>query len=74
MNFHFTAECLCFLYQILAVCREAALLALQEDIAAQSIEAKHFERALNTVIPRISESLMQLYINYQRRHGRLDLF
>ncbi|XP_036072110.1 ATPase family protein 2 homolog isoform X2 [Oryzias melastigma] len=60
--------------EILAVCREAALLALQEDIAAQSIEAKHFERALNTVIPRISESLMQLYINYQRRHGRLDLF
>ncbi|RVE67638.1 hypothetical protein OJAV_G00105160 [Oryzias javanicus] len=60
--------------EILAVCREAALLALQEDITAQQIEAKHFERALNTVIPRISDFHMQLYINYQRRHGSLDFF
>ncbi|XP_078809908.1 ATPase family gene 2 protein homolog A isoform X2 [Oryzias latipes] len=60
--------------EILAVCREAALLALQEDIAAQHIESKHFESALKIVIPRVPDSLIQLYINYQHQHNRLDSF
>lgn len=74
-DFHATAKCLyLFLSQILAVCREAALLALQEDIAAQHIESKHFESALKIVIPRVPDSLIQLYINYQHQHNRLDSF
>ncbi|XP_026186680.1 ATPase family protein 2 homolog isoform X1 [Mastacembelus armatus] len=55
--------------EITAVCREAALLALQEDIKAQHIEARHFESALNTVKPRIPDSLIQSYISYQRQHS-----
>uniref|UniRef100_A0A8D3CNY8 AFG2 AAA ATPase homolog A n=1 Tax=Scophthalmus maximus TaxID=52904 RepID=A0A8D3CNY8_SCOMX len=54
---------------------EAALLALQEDIKAQRIEARHFEGALNTVKPRIPDSLVQSYISYQQRqHGGLRFF
>ncbi|KAF0039978.1 hypothetical protein F2P81_008213 [Scophthalmus maximus] len=61
--------------EITAVCREAALLALQEDIKAQRIEARHFEGALNTVKPRIPDSLVQSYISYQQRqHGGLRFF
>ncbi|XP_035506432.2 ATPase family protein 2 homolog isoform X2 [Scophthalmus maximus] len=61
--------------EITAVCREAALLALQEDIKAHRIEARHFEGALNTVKPRIPDSLVQSYISYQQRqHGGLRFF
>uniref|UniRef100_A0A8C7WV59 AFG2 AAA ATPase homolog A n=1 Tax=Oryzias sinensis TaxID=183150 RepID=A0A8C7WV59_9TELE len=60
--------------EILAVCREAALLALQEDIAAQHIESKHFESALKIVIPRVPDSLIQLYINYQHHYLVLHSF
>ncbi|XP_047441341.1 ATPase family protein 2 homolog [Mugil cephalus] len=60
--------------EITAVCREAALLALQEDIKAQHIEARHFESALNAVKPRIPDSLIQSYISYQQRHSGLGFF
>lgn len=55
--------------QITAVCREAALLALQEDIGAQSIMGIHFEGALELVQPRIPESLIQSYISFQQKSG-----
>uniref|UniRef100_A0A3Q3MG42 AFG2 AAA ATPase homolog A n=1 Tax=Labrus bergylta TaxID=56723 RepID=A0A3Q3MG42_9LABR len=55
--------------EITAVCREAALLALQEDIKAQHVQARHFESALNAVKPRIPDSLIQSYISYQQQRG-----
>lgn len=63
----------CFLSQITAVCREAALQALQEDITAQSIVAGHFHRALQAVTPRVPDALIQSYVNYQQQRG-LRLF
>ncbi|XP_019901512.2 ATPase family protein 2 homolog isoform X1 [Esox lucius] len=55
--------------EITAVCREAALLALQEDIKAQFIMGRHFESALNAVKPRVPDSLIQSYVNYQQQRG-----
>uniref|UniRef100_A0A3P8V3J7 AFG2 AAA ATPase homolog A n=1 Tax=Cynoglossus semilaevis TaxID=244447 RepID=A0A3P8V3J7_CYNSE len=60
--------------EITAVCREAALLALQEDIKAEHIQSRHFESALNTVKPRIPDSLIQSYISYQQQHSGLCFF
>ncbi|XP_013881962.1 spermatogenesis-associated protein 5 [Austrofundulus limnaeus] len=61
--------------EITAVCREAALLALQEDIKAPNIQARHFEGALNAVKPRIPDSLVQSYVSYQQqRSGGLGFF
>ncbi|KAF7653622.1 hypothetical protein LDENG_00080670 [Lucifuga dentata] len=60
--------------EITALCREAALLALQEDIKAQHIATRHFESALNTVTPRIPDSLIQSYISYQQQHSSLCFF
>ncbi|XP_043982399.1 ATPase family protein 2 homolog isoform X3 [Gambusia affinis] len=60
--------------KITAVCREAALLALQEDIKAAHIEARHFESALNTVKPRIPDSLVQSYVSYQQQHSGFCFF
>uniref|UniRef100_G3TGV5 AAA ATPase AAA+ lid domain-containing protein n=1 Tax=Loxodonta africana TaxID=9785 RepID=G3TGV5_LOXAF len=56
-------------YEIIAVCREAALLALEEDIQANCIMKRHFSQALSTVTPRIPESLRRFYEDYQERSG-----
>uniref|UniRef100_A0A8C9UYI0 non-chaperonin molecular chaperone ATPase n=1 Tax=Scleropages formosus TaxID=113540 RepID=A0A8C9UYI0_SCLFO len=55
--------------EIGAVCREAALFALQDDIRAQRIAGRHFERALAAVKPRIPDSLVQLYARYRQQRG-----
>eukprot|EP00076_Gallus_gallus_P009663 XP_004941260.2 spermatogenesis-associated protein 5 isoform X2 [Gallus gallus] len=54
---------------ITAVCREAALLALQEDINAKCIMGRHFRDALTVVTPRIPDSLIQFYADYQQQSG-----
>ncbi|XP_037686527.1 ATPase family protein 2 homolog isoform X2 [Choloepus didactylus] len=55
--------------EIIAVCREAALLALEEDIQANCIMRRHFTGALSIVKPRIPESLRRFYEDYQERSG-----
>ncbi|XP_077465165.1 ATPase family gene 2 protein homolog A [Stigmatopora argus] len=55
--------------EITAVCREAALLALQEDMKAQHVDARHFESALGAVRPRVPDALVQSYTDYQTRHA-----
>ncbi|XP_055130623.1 ATPase family gene 2 protein homolog A isoform X3 [Symphalangus syndactylus] len=55
--------------EIVAICREAALLALEEDIQANLIMKRHFTQALSTVTPRIPESLRRFYENYQESSG-----
>uniref|UniRef100_A0AAR2J7G2 non-chaperonin molecular chaperone ATPase n=1 Tax=Pygocentrus nattereri TaxID=42514 RepID=A0AAR2J7G2_PYGNA len=55
--------------EITAVCREAALCALQEDIKAEHITVQHFDAALAAVKSRVPESLIQSYIAYQQQHG-----
>ncbi|KAM9329720.1 ATPase family gene 2 protein homolog A [Gastrophryne carolinensis] len=59
--------------EITAVCREAALLALQEDLNAQCILGRHFDQALATVTPRIPDSLIKFYENYQQKSGLHNL-
>ncbi|XP_032268664.1 ATPase family protein 2 homolog isoform X1 [Phoca vitulina] len=55
--------------EIIAVCREAALLALEEDIQANCIMRRHFTQALSTVTPRIPKSLRCFYEEYQEKSG-----
>ncbi|XP_059024969.1 ATPase family gene 2 protein homolog A isoform X2 [Mustela lutreola] len=55
--------------KVIAVCREAALLALEEDIQANCITRRHFTQALSTVTPRIPKSLRRFYEEYQEKSG-----
>ncbi|XP_066498135.1 ATPase family gene 2 protein homolog A [Hoplias malabaricus] len=55
--------------EITAVCREAALCALQEDIKAEHITVRHFDAALTAIKPRVPESLIRSYDAYQQQHG-----
>lgn len=55
--------------EIIALCREAALLALQEDLQAKIVTEKHFEQSFEIVTPRIPQKLMDFYSNYQQQSG-----
>lgn len=50
--------------EIVAVCREAALKALEEDFQAEKVTRQHFIEALQIIIPRTPKSLLDLYNNY----------
>ncbi|GCB65770.1 hypothetical protein scyTo_0004857, partial [Scyliorhinus torazame] len=59
--------------EITALCREAALLALQEDLQAKIIMTRHFEQSLEIVTPRIPKKLMDFFENYQQQSGLHNL-
>jgi transitional endoplasmic reticulum ATPase len=44
-----------------AVCREAAIIALREDMKAKEITTKHFEQALQKVRPSLTQEIEQAY-------------
>lgn len=56
--------------QVVAVCQEAALIALEEDIEARHITALHLEAALQLVRPRISQETVQYYESYWASTGK----
>ena len=48
-----------------SVCREAATLALRENIQAREILPKHFEQALEKVRPSVTKEVQQTYEDLQ---------
>ncbi|KZC09114.1 PREDICTED: spermatogenesis-associated protein 5 [Dufourea novaeangliae] len=50
--------------EVQAVCHEAAMKALEEDLNATIITKEHFKAALAIVTPRTPPSLINLYNNY----------
>ncbi|CAN7937696.1 unnamed protein product [Ixodes hexagonus] len=56
--------------EVVAVCQEAALIALEEDIEARYITAQHLEAALGLVQPRISRETVQYYESYWASTGK----
>ncbi|ESO99957.1 hypothetical protein LOTGIDRAFT_230884 [Lottia gigantea] len=55
--------------EVTAVCHEAALAALQEDITGKFITLKHFQQALKSVTPRTSQQSIQFYEDYHKQSG-----
>ena len=55
--------------EISALCREAALAALQEDIESSKVLRRHFDAAFMAVKPRTSTELIELYKKYQNESG-----
>jgi transitional endoplasmic reticulum ATPase len=48
-----------------ALCREAAMLALRQDIKSKMIASDHFEQALMKVAPSVTKDVEQMYIALQ---------
>jgi len=55
--------------EISALCREAALAALQENIESSEVLKRHFDAAFMAVKPRTSGELIELYKRYQNESG-----
>ncbi|MBM1154436.1 AAA family ATPase, partial [archaeon] len=53
-----------------ALCREAAMLALRENIEAKAVHMRHFEEAMKRITPTLTEDLIQYYETLQRQLGR----
>ena len=53
--------------EIEALCKEAALKALEDSFEVQEISALYFEKALDIVKPRTSPELLQLYSDYEKQ-------
>ncbi|RLE39022.1 hypothetical protein DRJ17_02235 [Candidatus Woesearchaeota archaeon] len=49
-----------------SVCREAAILALREDITSKAIEMRHFNKALEKVAPSVTEDVESAYEDLQK--------
>lgn len=53
--------------EIEAICKEAALKALEDSFDAQQISMKYFDQSFELVKPRTSSELLQLYSDYENR-------
>ncbi len=50
-----------------AICREAVMLALREDINAEKVEMRHFLEAIRKIKPSITESMISFYERFEER-------
>lgn len=50
--------------EIVAVCREAALKALEENFNADKVSKNHFLKALEIILPRTPKNLLLMYEKY----------
>ncbi len=55
---------------IAAVCKEAGMLALREDLKAEEVSKEHFEEALKSVGPSITKDITDTYKEFGRKHGK----
>jgi transitional endoplasmic reticulum ATPase len=53
------------------ICREAAMIALREDIKASKVKKEHFEKALERIKPSISEEDVKVYEEYETKKGKM---
>ncbi|KAI9316676.1 P-loop containing nucleoside triphosphate hydrolase protein [Dichotomocladium elegans] len=51
------------------MCREAAMMALRELRVAEQVKMRHFEQALSTIPPSISQSTLIMYSKMQKDYG-----
>ncbi|RLE51105.1 MAG: AAA family ATPase, partial [Candidatus Methanomethylicota archaeon] len=54
-----------------AVCREAAMSALREDINAKRVSKRHFEYALKKIKPSITNEMIQYYKKWIERYKQV---
>lgn len=55
--------------EAVAICQEAALIAMEEDVYIDSVNMRHFRKALNTFTRRITPEMLKFYADYQEKSG-----
>ncbi|KAJ6234581.1 atpase family protein [Anaeramoeba flamelloides] len=56
--------------EIVSICTDAGLCAIEEDQNTQIILIKHIWKAFERVKPRISKEMISFYKNFQKKHSR----
>ncbi|KAK6024083.1 ATPase, AAA family [Ostertagia ostertagi] len=52
--------------ELVAVCRQAALLAMRENINATEVRWQHFEETLLSIVPRTERHMLEAYERFKR--------
>ncbi|KAG1455983.1 hypothetical protein G6F46_007923 [Rhizopus delemar] len=55
--------------EAVAICQEAALIAMEENVYIDSIKMRHFKKALDTFTRRITPEMLKFYADYQEQSG-----
>ncbi|KAJ3329757.1 spermatogenesis associated protein 5 [Blyttiomyces sp. JEL0837] len=55
--------------EVVAVCQEAAMKAMEEDVLATEVKRIHFLQAIKGVTPRISKEMIAFYDEFRTRSG-----
>ncbi|ORX78441.1 AAA-domain-containing protein [Anaeromyces robustus] len=55
--------------ECVALCQNAAIHAMEEDIHTDMIYQRHFEKALKNITPRITKEMIEFYDNFRKRSG-----
>ncbi|OBZ81966.1 ATPase family gene 2 protein [Choanephora cucurbitarum] len=55
--------------EAVAICQEAALFAMEEDVHIESVKMRHFQKALDSFTRRITPEMLQFYKDFQERSG-----
>ncbi|CAO3612007.1 unnamed protein product [Cunninghamella blakesleeana] len=55
--------------EAVAICQDAALFAMEEDIHIDSIKQRHFTKALSSFTRRITNEMIQFYADFQAKSG-----
>ncbi|WP_421078185.1 CDC48 family AAA ATPase [Methanothermococcus sp. Ax23] len=53
-----------------AICREAAMIALRENLNAEKVESRHFEEAMKKIRPSVKKNEMEIYNRLAEEYGR----
>ncbi|KAI8149913.1 P-loop containing nucleoside triphosphate hydrolase protein [Fennellomyces sp. T-0311] len=55
--------------EAVAICQEAALFAMEEDVHIDSVKQRHFLHAVSTFTRRITPEMLKFYRDFQTRSG-----
>jgi len=55
--------------EVALVCREASLLALEENIDIEKVKKTHFLQAISQIKPSITKEILQFYQKFQQTSG-----
>ncbi|CEP61624.1 AAA family ATPase AFG2 LALA0_S03e07096g [Lachancea lanzarotensis] len=55
--------------EVVLLCQEAGLAAIMENLEAERVERRHFEKALSGIARGIDDEMLEYYRNFQNRSG-----
>ncbi|ORX59629.1 AAA-domain-containing protein [Hesseltinella vesiculosa] len=55
--------------ETVAICQDAALFAMEEDLTIDSVKQRHFLKALQSFTRRITPEMLQFYADFQAQSG-----